>query len=83
MNNGAHKGGNPESWQTVHDSPGLADLWQLHYAADSDAKHNVADNFIANLDEKSDGYSIEVKTKADGKFTVTNSRNGYSKKYGQ
>src|SRR5205085_7981621 len=30
MNNGAHKGGKPEAWQTVHDSPGLEDLWQLH-----------------------------------------------------
>ena len=26
MNNGAHKAGSPEAWQTVHDSPGLEDL---------------------------------------------------------
>ena len=83
LNNGAHKGGNPDAWQIVHNSPGLADLWQLHYAADSDPKHNVPESFIANLDDKSDGHSIEVKAKADGKFSVTNSRNGYSKNYPQ
>jgi competence protein ComEC len=83
MNNGAHKGGRPESWQVVHDSPGLEDLWQLHYAADSDAQHNAAEGFIANLNEKSDGSFIEVKAKPDGKFSVTNSRNGLSKKYPQ
>lgn len=80
-NNGAHKGGSPDAWQIIHDSPGLADLWQLHYAADADSKHNVAENFIANLDEKSDGHSIEVRAKSDGEFTVTTSRNGYSKGY--
>ena len=80
-NNGAHKGGNPDTWQIVHDSPGLADEWQLHYAADSDAKHNVAESFIANLDEKSDGHPIEVKASPDGKFRVTNTRNNYSKTY--
>jgi competence protein ComEC len=83
MNNGAHKGGRPEAWQIVHDSPGLADLWQLHYAADSDSKHNVPESLIANVDEKSDGHSIEVKARPDGKFSVSNSRNGYSKKYSQ
>ena len=80
-NNGTHKGGNPDAWQIVHDSPGLADLWQLHYAADSDSKHNVGENFIANVDERSDGHWIEVTAKPDGEFTVTNSRNGYSKGY--
>jgi competence protein ComEC len=83
MNNGAHKGGRPEAWQIVHDSPGLADFWQLHYAADSDPQHNVAEGFIANLDEKSDGHSLEVKAKPDGKFSVTNWRSRFSKKYPQ
>jgi len=83
MNNGARKGGRAESWQVVHDSPGLQDLWQLHYAADSDPQHNVAESLIANPDEKRDGNFIEVKAKPDGKFSVTNSRNGYSRKYPQ
>jgi competence protein ComEC len=82
MNNGAHKGGNPEAWQIVHDSPGLADLWQLHYAVDGGKDHNVADDLIANVDEKSDGHSIKVEAEPDGTFTVVNSRDRLSRKYG-
>jgi competence protein ComEC len=84
MNNGARKGGSPEAWQTVHDSPGLEDLWQLHYAVAGGPEHNVAQNFIANPDEKADaGYSIRVQAKPDGTFTVINARNHYQKTYGK
>jgi hypothetical protein len=81
INNGSHKGGNPEAWQIIHDSPDLADLWQLHYAIDSDQAHNAAQSSIANVDERSDGHCIEVEAGSDGKFSVTNSRNGLEKKY--
>jgi beta-lactamase superfamily II metal-dependent hydrolase len=80
MNNGAHKGGNPEAWQNVHDSPGLQDLWQLHYAADSDQAHNSDANLIANQDQV-DGNYIKVVARKDGSFVVTNSRNGVGKRY--
>lgn len=83
INNGPHKGGRAEAWQSLHDSPGLADLWQLHYAIDSDKEHNVAEDLIANIDEKSDGHYLEVEAESDGKFSVTNSRNGLEKKYGK
>ena len=81
MNNGAHKGGSQEAWETVHNSPGLEDLWQLHYALDSDKEHNVADTFIANPAENCEGKYIEVAADPDGGFTVINSRNGYKKTY--
>ena len=42
MNNGAKKGGMPSAWRIIRDSPGLEDLWQLHYAVDAGADHNVA-----------------------------------------
>jgi competence protein ComEC len=80
MNNGAKKGGSPEAWQTVHDSPGLLDLWQVHYATAGGADHNVAEPFIANLDETT-SHGISVSAEADGGFTVTNARNGNSKHY--
>src|SRR5438128_3060028 len=32
MNDGTRKGGEPETMQTVHSSPGLEDLWQLHFS---------------------------------------------------
>jgi competence protein ComEC len=82
MNNGAHKGGKPEAWQIVHDSPGLEDLWQLHYAVDAGKDHNVPDQFIANLDEKNDaGNYIKVTARPDGSFTIFNSRNNFEKTY--
>jgi beta-lactamase superfamily II metal-dependent hydrolase len=81
MNNSAHKGGNSVAWQIMHDSPGLEDLWQLHYAADAGKAHNVAEAFIANVDEKWDRYYIKVSAQADGTFTVVNARNNYEKTY--
>jgi beta-lactamase superfamily II metal-dependent hydrolase len=81
MNNGAHKGGSPDAWETIHNSPGLQDLWQLHYAMDSDKEHNALEMFIANLDEKCEGKYIKVTAERNGTFTVLNSRNGYKKAY--
>lgn len=80
MNNGPHKGGSLEAWQIVHDSPGMEDLWQLHYAEDSDKAHNSTDNLIANL-SGADGNYIKLVAQPDGSFTVTNSRNNYQKNY--
>ena len=81
MNNGAHKAGSPEAWQTVHDSPGIEDLYMLHSAEDSDAAHNSADDLIANLKGGSDGNYIKVIASADGSFSVLNSRTGKTKNY--
>ncbi len=81
MNNGPHKGGNPAAWQTVHDSPGLQDLWQLHYALDSDRQHNVAEDKIANLQEQCSGNWLKVTAKSDGSFSVFNSRTRKSVAY--
>jgi beta-lactamase superfamily II metal-dependent hydrolase len=81
MNNGAHKGGSPEAWTTVHESPALLDFWQLHYAIDAGKDYNSAENFIANPDENCEGSYIKVSALRDGTFTVYNSRNQYSKTY--
>ncbi len=81
MNNGPHKGGSKEAWETIHNSSGLEDLWQLHYALDSDQEHNVPETFIANPAEKCEGKYIKVTAEQDGSFTVANSRNGYTKTY--
>jgi competence protein ComEC len=81
IDNGPRKGASPAAWQIVHDSPGLEDLWQLHYAAESDKDHNVAEEFIANPKENCEGKSIKVSAESDGSFTVTNGRTGVEKKY--
>jgi beta-lactamase superfamily II metal-dependent hydrolase len=81
MDNGPHKGGSPEAWQTVRETRGLIDLWQLHYAIDSDKQHNSPDTFIANLDAACEGQWIMVTAEKDGNFTVVNARNKYEKTY--
>jgi competence protein ComEC len=81
MNNGGHKGGSPEAWQTVHESPGLEDLWMLHTAEDSDAAHNSPEALIANPKGVGDGAYLKVAPSADGSFSVTNSRTGLTKNY--
>jgi beta-lactamase superfamily II metal-dependent hydrolase len=82
MDNGAHKAGSPEAWQTVHDSPGLEDLWQLHTAEDSDAAHNSPADLIANpAGVSTDGAYLKVAALANGSFSVTNSRTGQTRDY--
>jgi competence protein ComEC len=80
MNNGARKGGMPSAWNIIRDSPGLGDLWQLHYAVDGGADHNVPEDFIANLDETT-ANEIRISAQRDGSFVVTNGRNGHNKTY--
>jgi competence protein ComEC len=81
MDNGAHKAGSPEAWQTVHESPGLQDLYMLHSAESSDAAHNSADPLIANLKGDPDGAYFKVVANHDGSFSITNSRTGVAKQY--
>jgi competence protein ComEC len=81
MNNGARKGGVASAWQIVHDSPGLQDLWQLHYAVAGGTDHNSPEALIANVDETT-AFGIKVSANRDGSFMVTNARNGLTKQYG-
>lgn len=81
MNNGARKGGAPEGWKVVKGSPGLEDMWQLHFAVAGGKETNVPDPMIANVDEQCEGKFLKVSAAADGSFTVYNARNKYSKAY--
>ena len=81
MDNGAHKAGSPEAWQTIHESPGLEDLWMLHTAEDSDPVHNSPANLIANLKGDADGAWLKVVASSNGSFSITNSRTGQTKDY--
>ena len=81
IDNGPRKGSSPAAWQIAHDSPGLEDLWQLHYAAESDRAHNVADERIANVKENCEGKGIKVTAEADGRFKVANGRTGAEQTY--
>ena len=53
MNDGTRKGGEPDVMKTVHSSPGLEDLWQLHFSLLSGQEYTVPGLFIANtVDEQ-------------------------------
>lgn len=83
MNNGPRKGGTPEVYKTVASSPGLLDLWQVHKALHAPDSPNTDEQLIANLapTEECEGHWIKASVSKSGEYTVTNSRNGYSKTY--
>jgi len=107
MNNGTRKGGEPDVMTVVHSSPGLEDLWQLHFSLLSGQEYTVPGMFIANgVDDQQaampigpmpapapgpgappppvhngPSHWIKVTAREDGSFTVSNSRNGFSKTY--
>jgi len=49
MNDGTRKGGQPEVMKVLHSSPGLEDLWQIHFSQLSGQEYTVPGMFIANL----------------------------------
>jgi len=90
MNNGANKGAELPTFATLKSSPGLQDLWQLHYGVEA-AKRNSPEQFLANLGvegtkdsgvpNESPANYIKLSARPDGGFAITNSRNGFSKEY--
>jgi competence protein ComEC len=128
MNNGTSKGAQIETSQTLESSPGLEDLWELHWSFNGVLEYNPPGRFIANVEDAATSaaivanpptpavsalgpppprgsappgpppgagrggprfgdpahtpaYYIKVSAQADGTFTVTNARNGFSKTY--
>lgn len=81
-NNGERKGIAPEVVKALRSSPRLQDIWQLHYSVTAGTELNAAEPYIANMKAQGcEGHWIKVTARRDGSFTVTNSRNGYSKTY--
>ncbi|MDP9323689.1 MAG: MBL fold metallo-hydrolase [Acidobacteriota bacterium] len=153
MQNGTRKGAGTQAMPTMRSSPGLEDIWQLHWSYNAGIEQNSAGVFIANVDDAATiasvltapprgggpggagsgssgapaapgnaappqtppsaaapapgaapqgsgagapgggrgaaaaaaahtpAYWIKVSVQPDGAFTVTNSRNGFSKTY--
>jgi hypothetical protein len=92
VNNGPRKGlGGPSPGQkqaaTVHyeriaKSPGIEGIWQGHLSL-FDKEHNTSEAMIANLEDTAEcqGHWIKASVEPDGKFTVTNGRNGFRRSY--
>jgi beta-lactamase superfamily II metal-dependent hydrolase len=60
MNNGTRKGGQPDAMKVLFSSPGLEDLWQMHFSQLSGQEYTVPGVFIANvIDEQPAALPIE------------------------
>ena len=105
MQNGMRKGGTVAAYQVLRASPGLEDIWQLHWSHHGGVEHNPAGVFIANVDDPatiagvlttpaagrgggsaalaahSPAHYLKISARPNGSFTVTNTRNGFSKTY--
>ncbi len=92
MNNGPRKGGAAQTFDILRAAPAPPDIWQNHYAIPAGGG-NAPEAFIANLDEgvelpdgrtvhSGQAHWIRISARQDGSFTVTNSRNGFSRDYG-
>jgi competence protein ComEC len=61
MNNGTRKGGQPDAMKVLFSSPGLEDLWQLHFSQLSGQEYTVPGAFIANtVDQQPAAMPIEA-----------------------
>jgi beta-lactamase superfamily II metal-dependent hydrolase len=94
---GGKKGGDEESIKTIKASPGLMGFWQTHESFAHPSLGADNKNMIANLNPAAsavaahakqmftsppdEGHAIHAEITTDGKITVTNDRNGYSKTY--
>ena len=83
VNNGARKGFSNGGYETLAKIPGIEGIWQGHKGAMNDADHNTKEEMIANLEEGAadKGNWIKASVSSDGKFTVTNNRNKFTKAY--
>jgi hypothetical protein len=132
MHNGPRKGGAIQTMQTLYTSPGLEDIWQLHWAYAAGLEYNAPSLFIANVDDNASvanvllnppptfgqpgagrlggpgaqgaagpppggragggagggrgehtgpAFWIKVSAQSDGTFSVTNTRNNFTKTY--
>jgi beta-lactamase superfamily II metal-dependent hydrolase len=68
VNNGTRKGGQPDAMKILHSTPGLQDLWQLHFSQLSGQEYTVPGLFIANtVDEEQTAMPIAPIQAPDGR----------------
>jgi competence protein ComEC len=70
MNNGTRKGGHVQTYQILESSPGLEDLWQLHWSYWGGVEHNAPGVMIANIDEPAQLAAIVSGPAAPGQTAV-------------
>jgi len=97
MGMGGKKGGDEDPIKLIKASPGLMGFWQTHESFAHPAWGASDKNMVANLNPPAstiaehakqmftvppdEGHAIHAEITPDGKITMTNDRNGYSKTY--
>jgi competence protein ComEC len=83
MNNGPRKGGPASVFDVLRHSPGLEDIWQGHLALGTPKEVNTDEKMIANLEPSAEckGNWLRASVDSNGRYTLTNPRNGFSKTY--
>ncbi len=83
VNNGPRKGLGANAWETIAKIPGLEDTWQVHLSLATDAAHNTNEKMIANTEATAEckGNFLKASVSEDGKITIVNSRNSFTKTY--
>ncbi len=82
FNNGARKGGHPSVTATLRRLPEIPAIYQMHRNVQVGAQENTDPAFIANLDEKCQGESIQLAVAPDSKsYTVTVGSKGKPRRY--
>ncbi|MDR3698440.1 MAG: MBL fold metallo-hydrolase [Candidatus Sulfopaludibacter sp.] len=82
VGNGARKGADPQTWPILRATAGLEDIWQVHYSAAGTQDTNPPPDFIANLEQPADQFNmIRLTVQSNGTYTVTNTRNGFTRTY--
>ncbi len=80
MDNGETKGGSLPTFKTLAGSPGLEQLWQLHYSNEAGAS-NMPEAFLANLPGQDAGNYLKLTASPDGNFTIFNARTKAARAY--
>ena len=75
MNNGTRKGGAPDAFRVLHESPGLEDLWQLHWSHNT-GLDNAPATFVANVDDAATVAGVLVPPADDGQGRGRGGRGG-------
>jgi competence protein ComEC len=83
LGNLGHRVGGSEAMEMVRSCPSIEDVWQTELIREGGERdHNSPEDFCANLGGRQERTRfIKISAREDGSFTVTNSRNGFSKDY--
>jgi competence protein ComEC len=84
VNNGPRKGlADSAAYDEIAKIQGIEGIWQGHLSLLNDKEHNTKPDMIANPEPSNEcqGHWIKAVVESNGKYTVTNGRNGFSQSY--